>query len=306
MAVQKSWNERRHGLLHEWKGLLHALPEIEASVVNFTCEAVTVGLRHDISKQRQQALREILKSFHPWRKGPFDIFGIRIDAEWRSNCKWSRLQGKITPLKDRLVLDVGCGNGYYMFRMLGEGARFVLGIDPSMLFLAQFHAILKYAPAFPVALLPLRSEDFPGIAMQKKGVAFDSVFSMGVLYHRQYPLQHLSELAQVLRRGGELVLETLVIEGEGGEKILVPDGPYAKMPNVSSIPTLSLLGDWLTQSGFGEVNALDVSHTAIEEQRGTEWMTFESLADFLDPDDRGRTIEGYPAPVRAILTAKKL
>ena len=35
-------------------------------------------------------------------------------------------------------------------------------------------------------------------------------------------------------------------------------------------------------------------------------MTFHSLAQFLDPDDPGLTIEGLPAPRRAILTAELL
>jgi tRNA (mo5U34)-methyltransferase len=34
-------------------------------------------------------------------------------------------------------------------------------------------------------------------------------------------------------------------------------------------------------------------------------MHFESLADFLDPLDDNHTVEGHPAPLRAILTASK-
>ena len=46
--------------------------------------------------------------------------------------------------------------------------------------------------------------------------------------------------------------------------------------------------------------------TSLDEQRRTDWMTSESLAEFLDPNDRSKTIEGYPAPLRAVLTAKTL
>ncbi|MEW8068099.1 MAG: DUF1698 domain-containing protein, partial [Candidatus Thiodiazotropha endolucinida] len=45
--------------------------------------------------------------------------------------------------------------------------------------------------------------------------------------------------------------------------------------------------------------------TTIEEQRATEWMRFESLADYLDPADRSLTIEGYPAPRRAVFVARQ-
>ncbi|MXZ81929.1 MAG: tRNA 5-methoxyuridine(34)/uridine 5-oxyacetic acid(34) synthase CmoB [Gammaproteobacteria bacterium] len=295
---------RRHGLLNRWRGLLSSLPEARPGDRDFGSGTVRIGNPDDMSKSDRETVRGILKQLHPWRKGPFELFGIDIDAEWRSNLKWARLQGKIAPLRNRLVLDVGCGNGYYMFRMLGEGARFVLGIDPSMLFLAQFSAILKYVPDIPAALLPLRSEEFPAEALRGRGVEFDSVFSMGILYHRRNPGQHLAELGRVLLPGGELIVETLVINESEGE-ILVPDGTYAKMPNVWGIPSIRTLEKWLAQGGFDEVRALDVSPTLADEQRRTPWMTFESLDDFLDPDDPGRTVEGYPAPVRAMISAKK-
>jgi len=54
------------------------------------------------------------------------------------------------------------------------------------------------------------------------------------------------------------------------------------------------------------VEIVDVGQTSVEEQRRTPWMTFHSLAQFLDPDDPGLTIEGLPAPRRAILTAELL
>lgn len=304
-GTEKAWKDRRHGLLDEWTDLLCALPEIEPRLVNLASDAVTIGRREQLSKKQQRVIRDILKLLHPWRKGPFDLFGIEVDAEWRSNLKWSRLQGKTTSLMNRLVLDVGCGNGYYMFRALGEGARFVLGIDPSWLFLTQFHAILNYAPGLPVALLPLRSDEFPSVQMRERGVEFDSVFSMGVLYHRRDPVRHLRELAQALRQGGELILETLTVINNDELLILYPEGPYAKMPNIDLIPSLEILNGWLEESGFGDVQVIDVSQTTVGEQRSTEWMTFESLADFLDPDNPDKTIEGFPAPVRTIMTARK-
>jgi tRNA (mo5U34)-methyltransferase len=47
-----------------------------------------------------------------------------------------------------------------------------------------------------------------------------------------------------------------------------------------------------------------VTDTTVHEQRSTEWMPFESLAEALDPDDPSRTIEGLPAPMRAIVICK--
>ncbi len=304
-VTEKAWIERRHGQINKWKGLLHSLPEIQTDYTNFTSDTVSIGCQAQLSGQQRNTIYDILKALHPWRKGPFDICGIEIDAEWRSNLKWSRLQGKVSPLKNRLVLDVGCGNGYYMFRILGEGARFVCGIDPSLLFLTQFHAIVNFAPELPIALLPLLSHEFSTVKMLQRGVGFDSVFSMGVLYHRREPIHHLLELSQVLRPGGELILETLIVLNDDGQFILHPEGPYAKMPNINSIPSRPILNSWLKESGFVDIQFIDITRTTIEEQRKTKWMTFESLSDFLDPDDSSKTIEGFPAPIRAILTAKK-
>jgi tRNA (mo5U34)-methyltransferase len=246
-----------------------------------------------------QHLRETLQRFHPWRKGPFCIHGVTIDTEWRSDWKWNRLADAITPLHGRLVLDVGCGNGYYGGRMLDAGAALVLGIDPTLLFVMQFLAINRYAQRETLAVLPLALEDLPPLL-----TGFDTVFSMGVLYHRRSPLDHLDALRRLLRPGGELVLETLVIDGDA-QQVLVPPGRYAGMRNVWFIPSVAALTRWLTRCGFQRVQVIDVSRTTVEEQRATEWMRFQSLADQLDPTDRHRTREGLPAPVRAVLIAER-
>ncbi|MEO1924394.1 MAG: DUF1698 domain-containing protein, partial [Gammaproteobacteria bacterium] len=131
-----------------------------------------------------------------------------------------------------------------------------------------------------------------------------TVFSMGVIYHRRDPIEHLEQLRNCLKSGGELVLETLVIDSEQPED-LQPEGRYSKMINVWSIPSCPLLIEWAKAAGFNNVRVIDVTKTTIEEQRKTAWTRFESLIDFLDKDDHNKTIEGYPAPIRAILLAEK-
>ncbi len=110
-------------------------------------------------------------------------------------------------------------------------------------------------------------------------------------------------MRQVLRRGGQLVLETLVLEGND-DLALCPDKRYAKMNNVYFLPTVRCLKNWLRRTGFSDIRCVDVTPTTSSEQRKTEWIQTESLTDFLDPADSTRTIEGYPAPVRAILVAE--
>ena len=144
----------------------------------------------------------------PWRKGPYQIADVFIDCEWRSDFKWDRVLPHLAPLQGRKILDIGCGNGYHCWRMLAQSPELVLGIEPSVLFNLQFRALQKYLPRTHIQLLPIGVEDIPPDLNW-----FDSVFSMGVLYHRRSPFDHLYQLKSFLVSGGELCLETLVIEG---------------------------------------------------------------------------------------------
>jgi len=231
ISVNKVLSCRRHGHLDEWIDIIRSLPEVHTECHKFDNDHIVIGNPDQISEEAGEYLRQKLLSLHPWRKGPFNIFGINIDAEWQSNLKWNRLKNYITDLKGRTVLDVGCGNGYYIYRMLGAGANYVFGVDPSQLFTMQFNAIKQYIPTIPATILPLRCEEMPIDAFVENAVQFDTVFSMGILYHRKKPLQHLHELKRCLKAGGELVMETLIIESDE-EEILMPENTYAKMPNV--------------------------------------------------------------------------
>lgn len=288
-----------HGKKDEWLNALARLPQVMPSTIDLNADCIQVGASTDLTYEQQVLLRKSLETFIPWRKGPFNLFGIHIDTEWRSDWKWQRVLPHLSSLKDRTILDVGCGSGYHLWRMRGAGARLAIGIDPSLFFLMQFQAVRHYLPTEPVYYLPLKSEDLPTL---KEGEGFDTVFSMGVLYHRRSPLQHLQELKNVLRAGGELVLETLIIDGDE-RTVLMPEDRYGKMRNVWFIPSTAMLELWLRRLGFVDIRTVDVGQTSLEEQRRTDWMRFESLADFLDPQDRHLTIEGYPAPKRAVLIA---
>jgi tRNA (mo5U34)-methyltransferase len=182
--------------------------------------------------------------------------------------------------------------------MLGAGASLVLGVDPTLLYVAQFAAIRHFTGPLPAFVLPLALEALPATG------CFDTVFSMGVLYHRRDPHEHLARLHAQLGPGGELVLETLVVAGET-PSVLVPNGRYAKMKNVWAIPSIAQACRWLEEAGFTRVRCVDDTVTSTDEQRASDWMRFESLRDFLDPHDPTRTIEGHPAPRRAVFIGEK-
>jgi len=289
--------ENLHGHFRDWYKWLEYLPLLEPQKLDLL-HSVTAD-RDDISDRHRQGIEKLLRNLMPWRKGPYFLYGTHINTEWRSDWKWERVLPHISSLAGRTVLDIGCGSGYHMWRMIGAGAHLVVGIDPMQLFLVQFEAVRKLLNDDRRAhMLPLGIEQLPALQ------AFDTVFSMGVLYHRRSPLDHLLQLKNQLVSGGELVLETLVIEGDVNQ-VLVPGERYAQMRNVFFIPSAEALKSWLEKSGFVDVRIVDFALTTTEEQRRTDWMTSESLAEFLDPDDPSKTVEGYPAPLRAVLVATK-
>jgi tRNA (mo5U34)-methyltransferase len=264
-----------HGEFEKWRTVIDSLPAVD----------------DDPAKLKEQLLQ-----LAPWRKGPFQLGGVTIDSEWRSNRKWDRLANAFS-LEGKNVLDVGCGNGYYALRMREAGASTVIGIDPTILYVMQFLAVNHFVGDSNIFVLPLRLQELPG-----RGHRFDTAFSMGVLYHQRAPIDHLRQLRDNLRPGGQLLLETLFVPGDESHACTPPDR-YARMRNVWLLPTIAELTTWLARSGYRDIEIIDESITTTDEQRSTEWMTFESLAEALDPADASRTVEGWPAPHRIVLSA---
>jgi tRNA (mo5U34)-methyltransferase len=283
----------------KWLETIESLPDATISTCDLSADTIQIGDTADLNSSDAQQLHDALFDLKPWRKGPFQVFDTFIDTEWRSDWKWNRVSPHISSLQGRKVLDVGCGTGYHCWRMLGDGADYVLGIDPSMRFLVQYLAIQKYLDDRRFDFLPIGIEDMPSDMR-----LFDSVFSMGVLYHRRDPINHLLELKDLITDGGELVLETLIIDQcDGG--VLTPENRYAQMRNVWSIMTVDKILNLLDKAGFKNSRCVDQSVTSLDEQRRTEWMQFHSLKEFLAPDDVSKTIEGYPAPKRGLFIARK-
>jgi len=286
--------EHTHGDLPRWRAALAGLPPAEQAAL---LDGPTPRLGETTSEP--DTLREQLMAFHPWRKGPLQLGGVTIETEWRSDWKWQRVAPHID-LEGHRVLDIGSGNGYFGLRMLGAGAKYVVGIDPTLVFVMQWLACRHFSGAVANYVLPLGIEDLPDVPAE-----MDTVFSMGVLYHRKDPVHHLQRIRSLLKNGGTMVLETLVLPKGREESLLVPEDRYARMRNVWAVPGTKKLVDWATQAGFMNSRVVDVTATTTREQRSTDWMRFESLEQALDPMDRGKTIEGLPAPVRAIVIATK-
>jgi tRNA (mo5U34)-methyltransferase len=250
-----------------------------------------------IGTEEQRLVRSLVHDLIPWRKGPFEVFGEYIDSEWRSDLKWDRVKGALGMLRGRKVLDIGCNNGYYMFRMLEQQPDLVLGVDPNPRFYYQFQ-LIKLLVGCPFTIMePIGVEDLDSFKD-----FFDIVLCMGVLYHRRDQLGTLQRLADITRPGGILLLETLVV-GDDIPYCLCPVDRYAMMRNVWFVPSISIVVRWLKEVGFRTVDVVTDTLVTEDEQRSTPYAPSKSLESFIDPIDKQKTVEGYPAPRRVSFRA---
>ncbi|MDC0949104.1 DUF1698 domain-containing protein, partial [Gammaproteobacteria bacterium] len=99
-----------HGRLGQWRAALDGLPKSASAALSEDHGMVTVG-----ASAERGALQSALEELRPWRKGPFCFGDFPLDAEWRCDRKWQRLARQVD-FAGRRVLDIGCGNGYYLLR----------------------------------------------------------------------------------------------------------------------------------------------------------------------------------------------
>ena len=298
VGKRRQYLDTTKGNFFTFKKAVESLPDISPSRRVLDARSVVIGRDSDLTPGQAEQMAAGLEQLRPWRKGPFEFFGIAVDSEWQSWMKWDRIKDVIGDLGGLRILDIGSSNGYYMFRAAAQNPRMVLGVEPQSSFYNQYLAVQKFLDLDNVFCLPVPHHDLPEMT-----ACFDRVLCMGVLYHRDSPVQMLKAIARSMAPGGMLILENLVLDKKEG-LCLFPRDRYAKMRNVFFIPDLAAMESWLLRAGFQEISCVDVTPTLFEEQRKTKWIRTESLEDFLDPGNPSKTVEGYPAPVRAVFTAR--
>jgi tRNA (mo5U34)-methyltransferase len=296
---KQTWiNQPKKGFLRyrePWEDVKH----LRASKLDLQGDVVKIGRREDINPEDHERVYALMRNFMPWRKGPFSVFDIDIDAEWQSQRKWDRLLPEIPDMQGKVIADIGCNNGYYMFRMAAHQPKFVLGFEPYVQHYFTFSALRSFAGLDNLGIDLLGIEDLPLFP-----TCFDIIFCLGILYHRPSPIDALRDLHAALQPGGCLLIESQAISGEQS-LALFPEKTYAKVPGTWFVPTASCLHNWLARAGFNQIKCFCSHPMSSTEQRKTEWMTFESYEDFIDKNDPELTIEGYPAPWRVFFKATK-
>jgi len=291
-----SKNKKKYDLPQN-KNLLNTLEElrkIETSSFNPTPQNNST-----FDDETLKNIERIARNLSHWRKGPFVMGELLIDSEWRSNLKWERIKNSLPDLKNKTLLDIGCNNGYFMFEMLKQNPKSILGIDPVPYCEAQFNFLQHFCQAPNLFFEMLGIEEvkhFENI--------FDGILNMGIIYHHPNPIEQIKHCKKALKKDGFLLLESITIAGN--ESIaLFPEDRYAKMRNVFFVPTANCMKNWLIKAKFKHVEIVFDELLTNEEQRVTSWSGGASLEDFLDPTNKNLTIEGHPAPRRAAVIAYK-
>ena len=302
MNLNKIRKERQKWF--DWKNikpLYSAVKDVKNIDINDSSlileDIVSAGFNCNLSNDEGAILLNAAKKLIPWRKGPFNICNLEIQTEWRSDKKYNLIRPHFN-LKDKIVADVGCNNGYYMFRMLEDKPKILKGFDPSPFFNLQFDLVNHFAKTdIKFELLGVEHLEF----YEHK---FDFIFMLGVLYHRADPIGTLKSLNRALNKKGEILIDTFMIDGDE-EVALTPHSRYSKMANIYFIPTIPALKNWLNRAGFIDIEVIATTTTDSEEQRVTPWTFEQSLDDYLDESDKTKTVEGYPAPKRVYVKARK-
>tara|TARA_B100001250_G_scaffold106132_1_gene89506 strand:- start:128 stop:1069 length:942 start_codon:yes stop_codon:yes gene_type:complete len=283
------FGQKKDKRIENWISLLSKIPSLENAKSDLLSG---VSIKGKCSGADEETIENLLSELLPWRKGPFKINNTFIDSEWRSNLKWDRFLELDLDLKGKTILDVGSGNGYYAFRMLGQEAEAILCLEPNLTHFSQFLAINHFIQTNKIRMLPERLE-----TLGMKDTHFDVVFSMGLLYHQRDPSKHLNSLRNRLREEGQLVIETIVVSNEYGD-YLEPKGPYASMPNVHFVHTDKGFRDLAKKEGLKVVHKSTEVQTTLNEQRKTKWMPFKSYESAILETNQDITVENFSAPKR--------
>lgn len=219
-------------------------------------EAARLRARLDRGQDISSELRRLVDQY-PWYHRLEIIPGILTTSSPLSDVTTIlvgefKKAASLVDFKNKRVLDVGCRDGAQLFIAEEFGANELIGIDNDV------------SPGLTDFLIPFRNSKIRCIEMNLFDLnpdllgQFDIVICCGVLYHLRYPVWGLKKLADMLRYGGTLILETGVLDSFNDLPLMLytPDqtSPYEyTSPTFFNLPCLH---NALAQTGFDNINTV--------------------------------------------------
>lgn len=264
---------------------------------------IEFGLASELSLAHKKLFVDHLRQLGPWKKGPFSFFGVEIDAQWRSDIKWDRLHSTLDldEIKGKKVADIGCHNGYFLWRLLEHDPEFILGIEPTLQHFLSFSLMKDFLISSPqnISYLPTNANIL--VRFEK---FFDLVFCLGVLYHTKDPLGLMQICRNALAPKGKVIFDTLIYPSDS-EVSFTPHKKYAGIGGVWHVPSEKVFFTWAQRTGFKKCTRLYLGEQTYDEQKQTDWCSQPGQTSFLSKDDLSQTCEGYLAPLRAYYLCEK-
>lgn len=295
----KFFEQQRPEVHERFRFILSLLSHIGEQSLDVLGPEVKIGHKTKLKRTDLIDLQYCLRAFIPWKKGPYSFFGQRINSEWNSYLKWQKIKPFLGDIEGKTVADLGCHNGYFMFKMLALKPELVIGFDPVIKLFYNFQFMQSLIRTRRLVFEPLGIEHikyFRGF--------FDRILCLGLLYHLKDPVSSLQEIHQSLRSGGKIIVDCQGIPGDGSYA-LFPAKKYAGASGVWFVPTKECVIHWMKRAQFKKIHCFYDETLQSHEQRASTWAPISSLKDYLNPKDLTKTIEGYPAPRRFYIEGSK-
>lgn len=139
------------------------------------------------------------------------------------------IPGLLDRIKDKTVLDYGCGPGYQAVAMARQGAKAVVGVDINQRWLERARALARQNQCED------RATFFPGetfLAASANRERFDVTLCCGSFEHFSDPAQELANMKAMTRPGGRILITF-------AEPWLSPRGSH--MDNFCRVPYINIL-----------------------------------------------------------------
>lgn len=171
-------------------------------------------------------------------------------------------------VKDKIVLDDGCGSGYGSYYLITNGAEKVIGVD------AAEEAVLYARDRYIFENLEFQSCDATQLAFDDR--IFDTTISFQVIEHIREMDKFLDEIVRVLKDSGVVLIST-PNKRTYSPNTAVPENPF----HVKELYLDEF--DELLKRHFGKVEMWGVSQSAEAEkfQKAISTSTFKHIGNLI-------------------------